>query len=119
MRIGIGHPGAKELVNGYVLHDFAKADREWLEPLLAAIADNVGAARGRRGSTFMNRVHLATTGEEEKAGKPATESSVRDLLPRLGPPSPARKAPLARLRGLEEALRPRALKAVPLAILES
>ncbi len=41
MRLGIGHPGAKELVNGYVLHDFAKADEAWREPLIAAIADNV------------------------------------------------------------------------------
>ena len=39
VRIGIGHPGAKELVHGYVLHDFAKADEDWLAPLLDAIAD--------------------------------------------------------------------------------
>lgn len=37
-RIGIGHPGRKELVHGYVLHDFAKADRDWLDPLIDAIA---------------------------------------------------------------------------------
>ena len=34
VRIGIGHPGDKELVHGHVLGDFAKADRDWLEPLL-------------------------------------------------------------------------------------
>jgi PTH1 family peptidyl-tRNA hydrolase len=39
VRIGIGHPGAKELVERYVLSDFAKADRTCLEPLLEAIAD--------------------------------------------------------------------------------
>ena len=39
MRIGIGHPGSKDLVHRYVLHDFAKADAAWLEPLLDAIAD--------------------------------------------------------------------------------
>lgn len=38
VRIGVGHPGAKELVAGYVLHDFAKADALWLDPLLDAIA---------------------------------------------------------------------------------
>jgi PTH1 family peptidyl-tRNA hydrolase len=42
VRIGVGHPGAKELVHGWVLHDFAKADREWLEPLLDAMADAAG-----------------------------------------------------------------------------
>ncbi|HEX8232930.1 MAG TPA: aminoacyl-tRNA hydrolase [Caulobacteraceae bacterium] len=38
-RIGIGHPGDKEKVLGYVLHDFSKADLEWAEPLTAACAD--------------------------------------------------------------------------------
>ncbi|NJM35053.1 MAG: hypothetical protein HC850_10510, partial [Rhodomicrobium sp.] len=38
VRIGIGHPGDKLLVTGHVLGDFSKADQEWLDPLLAAIA---------------------------------------------------------------------------------
>lgn len=38
VRIGIGHPGSKEAVIGYVLHDFAKSDQEWLKPLLDAVA---------------------------------------------------------------------------------
>jgi PTH1 family peptidyl-tRNA hydrolase len=65
MRIGIGHPGAKELVNGYVLHDFARADREWIDPLLAAIAENAPLLTKGDDANFMNRVHLATAAEEE------------------------------------------------------
>ncbi len=42
VRIGIGHPGSKEAVVPYVLHDFAKADQEWLDPLLDYIADAAG-----------------------------------------------------------------------------
>ncbi|MEO1310051.1 MAG: aminoacyl-tRNA hydrolase [Pseudomonadota bacterium] len=38
VRMGIGHPGSKERVTGHVLGDFAKADYEWLEPLLDATA---------------------------------------------------------------------------------
>ena len=38
VRIGIGHPGAKELVHGWVLHDFSRADETWLDPLLDSIA---------------------------------------------------------------------------------
>lgn len=38
-RIGIGHPGDREKVLGYVLHDFAKADLDWVEPLTTACAD--------------------------------------------------------------------------------
>ena len=49
LRIGVGHPGVKEAVPHYVLHDFAKADRAWLEPLIDAIADHAAAARRRQG----------------------------------------------------------------------
>ena len=34
VRLGIGHPGDKNLVSGYVLQDFAKADAVWLDPFL-------------------------------------------------------------------------------------
>lgn len=39
IRIGVGHPGHKHLVANYVLADFAKADREWLAPMIAAISN--------------------------------------------------------------------------------
>jgi PTH1 family peptidyl-tRNA hydrolase len=38
VRLGIGHPGDRDLVSPYVLGDFAKADHTWLEPLLDALA---------------------------------------------------------------------------------
>ena len=38
-RLGVGHPGHKDLVMGYVLNGFAKADQAWLVPLLDACAD--------------------------------------------------------------------------------
>ncbi len=38
VRIGIGHPGDKAKVTGHVLGNFAKADHDWLDPLLCAIA---------------------------------------------------------------------------------
>ncbi len=38
LRVGVGHPGHKDLVANYVLNDFAKADQTWLEPLLDAMA---------------------------------------------------------------------------------
>ena len=42
VRLGIGHPGVKELVHSYVLSDFAKSDRPWVEALCEAVADNAG-----------------------------------------------------------------------------
>jgi peptidyl-tRNA hydrolase, PTH1 family len=59
VRLGIGHPGVKELVHGYVLSDFAKDERPWVEALREAIADNAGLLATGRDSTFQNKVHLA------------------------------------------------------------
>lgn len=38
IRIGIGHPGAKDRVSGHVLGDFSKADQDWLGPLIDNLA---------------------------------------------------------------------------------
>ncbi|HEY9217349.1 MAG TPA: aminoacyl-tRNA hydrolase, partial [Phenylobacterium sp.] len=38
-RMGTGHPGHKELVQGYVLSDFHKVEQEWVEALCRACAD--------------------------------------------------------------------------------
>jgi peptidyl-tRNA hydrolase, PTH1 family len=59
VRLGIGHPGVKELVHSYVLSDFAKDERPWVETLCEAIADNAGLLVTDRDSTFQNKVHLA------------------------------------------------------------
>ena len=59
VRLGIGHPGVKELVHGHVLSDFAKSDRPWVEALCEAIAEHAGLLATDKDSTFQNRVHLA------------------------------------------------------------
>jgi PTH1 family peptidyl-tRNA hydrolase len=59
VRIGVGHPGIKELVYGHVLNDFGKDERPWVEALREAIADNAGLLAVGRDSTFQNKVHLA------------------------------------------------------------
>ena len=71
MRIGIGHPGARELVNSYVLHDFPKVDQDWLQPLISAIAENAPLLAKGEDSSFMNRVHLAVAPSEPE--EPAVE----------------------------------------------
>ncbi len=78
VRLGIGHPGNKNAVAGYVLRDFAKADQDWLDDLLRGISD--GAPHLAEGDTgkFMNAVALrvtpprsSTTKPKEAAPKPA------------------------------------------------
>ena len=59
VRLGIGHPGVKELVHGYVLSDFAKDERPWVEALCDAIADNAALLATGSDSTFQNKVYLA------------------------------------------------------------
>jgi peptidyl-tRNA hydrolase, PTH1 family len=59
VRLGIGHPGIKELVHGYVLSDFAKSDRPWVEALCESVAANAGLLATGPDSTFQNKVHLA------------------------------------------------------------
>jgi PTH1 family peptidyl-tRNA hydrolase len=65
VRIGIGHPGVKELVHGHVLGDFAKADQQWLEPLLQTISDNADHLVKDEDDKFMNRVSVALSGPAE------------------------------------------------------
>ncbi|MEM5473959.1 aminoacyl-tRNA hydrolase [Hoeflea sp. AS60] len=70
LRIGIGHPGHKDRVNPHVLGDFAKADAEWLEPLLDAIADNAELIAKGDDAGFLNKIALATGAAEPKQAKP-------------------------------------------------
>lgn len=83
VRIGVGHPGVKELVVKWVLNDFTKADHEWLDPLLDAIAASAGRlARGDQ-ARFMTDVAkiVGGNGAPEKPAKAAKEDA---------PPRPAR-----------------------------
>jgi peptidyl-tRNA hydrolase, PTH1 family len=59
VRIGVGHPGAKELVHAYVLNDFAKSERDWVEALCGIIADNAALLAKGEDASFQNKVHLA------------------------------------------------------------
>jgi PTH1 family peptidyl-tRNA hydrolase len=58
VRLGIGHPGVKEMVHNHVLSDFAKAERPQLEAFVDAVTDNAGLLAGDHDSSFQNKVHL-------------------------------------------------------------
>ena len=66
VRIGIGHPGDKNLVHPHVLSDFAKADRAWVEPLIDAVAEHLPLLVNGEEATFQNKVHLALNPAPEK-----------------------------------------------------
>ena len=63
VRLGIGHPGAKERVLGHVLGDFVKSDQGWLGVLLEAVAQAAGLLADGQPEPFMTRVALSMSGE--------------------------------------------------------
>ena len=72
VRIGVGHPGVKELVYNHVLSDFAKTERPWVEAVCDIIADNAGLIAKGDDASFQNKVHLAMQAkgfDAEPAGK--------------------------------------------------
>jgi peptidyl-tRNA hydrolase, PTH1 family len=100
VRIGIGHPGSREAVVSYVLHDFSKKDREWLEPLLNAVASGVPHLIAGQDAKFLNeiaRVNRAAPEpaaparkDERPAASPAAELAATNGAP---VPPPAAQTP--------------------------
>jgi PTH1 family peptidyl-tRNA hydrolase len=72
VRLGIGHPGDKDLVHPYVLSDFFKDERPWVDAVCDAVATAAELLAAGRPEEFQNRVHLAlqSNGAPEP-GKPA------------------------------------------------
>ncbi|KFE36617.1 aminoacyl-tRNA hydrolase [Thioclava atlantica] len=68
VRLGIGHPGHKDRVAGYVLSDFAKAEQEMLDDLLRGISDGAPALAAGEGSKFLNAVSLRTAPPRSSTG---------------------------------------------------
>jgi PTH1 family peptidyl-tRNA hydrolase len=109
VRIGVGHPGVREMVHGHVLGDFSKADREWLEVLLDSLADSAELIAKGDDSSFMNRVTLALreklqpTGEDDTpppkqrnpkaAADPNASPKNRSHIRQARPQQPAAKLP--------------------------
>ena len=91
VRIGVGHPGVREMVQHHVLGDFAKSDMEWLDPLLDSIGDNAALIVKADESGFMNKLTLAVHGNaapEKAKPAPKQQSHIRQAR---------QKAPVAQL----------------------
>lgn len=98
VRLGIGHPGHKDRVAGYVLSDFAKAEQDWLDDLIRGIGR--GAAKLADGDTagFMNAVALALP-QPVKAGKPtkASQPQIEKTAPPTNNAAEDDRSPLQKL----------------------
>ncbi len=73
VRLGVDHPGDKTLVANYVLNDFAKADAEWLIPLLEGVARGMaklveGSEAGFLGEAARGRKPASAAPKSERSG---------------------------------------------------
>ncbi len=76
VRMGIGHPGHKDRVTGHVLGDFARADHDWLDPLLDETARNADLLVKGDDAGFMNRLALRTESNEPSGAKGQTTAKM-------------------------------------------
>ena len=107
VRIGVGHPGHKDLVAGYVLHDFAKSDQAWLEPLLDAIAEAAGRLAEGRHERFLTDV-ARSLDDDEDTDEAKVSKSTRSKVEASDPPAarhPAGERQSKRQSALAENLR--------------
>jgi peptidyl-tRNA hydrolase, PTH1 family len=98
VRLGIGHPGHKDAVAAYVLHDFAKADQDWLEDLLRGISEGAEALARGDGQKFMNAVALRTAPPRSSTTSEAPKSpAAAPSAAESGPAAEDTRSPMQRL----------------------
>lgn len=92
VRLGIGHPGHKDRVSGYVLSDFATAEGEGLDDLLRGLSDGAPALAAGDGARFLNAVSLRTA-PPRKSGteRPAAAAAAPAPEPDPGPRTPLQR----------------------------
>ena len=97
VRMGVGHPGRKEAVPGYVLHDFPKADDEWLDDVLRGCSDGAPHLAAGDGGKFMNAVALRVSPPRSSTTKPKSKPTGPETATATKPePEPVAQAPDAR-----------------------
>ena len=87
VRLGIGHPGDRRRVLGHVLDDFEESDRQWLDPLLQAVAEHTPLLVAGDASAFASKVALALNPPRPKpvAHSPRPSPKADEPSPQLSP----------------------------------
>ena len=100
VRLGVGHPGHKDAVPHYVLHDFGKSDRDWLDAMLHGLSDGAPALATGDAARFQNAVALRMAPPKpDRPGKPPVPPVPPAPAPAAPPPAepPDTRSPLQRL----------------------
>ncbi|KAA9008334.1 aminoacyl-tRNA hydrolase [Histidinibacterium aquaticum] len=107
VRLGVGHPGRKEAVPGYVLHDFGKADDEWLDDVLRGVSDGAPDLAEGHGDRFQNAVARRTAPARASTGtkkpdpppeEPSRIAAAHAEPPKAEEPEDDTRSPLQKLR---------------------
>jgi PTH1 family peptidyl-tRNA hydrolase len=70
VRLGVGHPGHKDLVSPHVLGDFAKSEEGWLADLLDGLADGAPALAAGDSAGFLDHVARRRVPLEPRQARP-------------------------------------------------
>ena len=70
VRMGVGHPGHKDAVPGFVLRDFPKADADWLDDELRGISDGIVYLVEGDAPKFLNAIGLRLTPARSSTSAP-------------------------------------------------
>lgn len=92
VRLGIGHPGHKDRVAGYVLQDFAKADQDWLDDMMRGIADGAPWLAQGKADRFQNAVAQRMTPARPKPERKAKPAPTPAAEPPQAAPEDTRSA---------------------------
>ncbi len=87
IRMGVGHPGRKELVPHFVLQDFAKADADWLDDVLRGVSDGAAYLADGASDRFQNAV--AQRAAPPRSSKPKDKATAQTRPSPAPAPAPA------------------------------
>jgi PTH1 family peptidyl-tRNA hydrolase len=93
LRLGIGHPGHKDRVADYVLHDFAKADQAWLDEVMSGISAGFAELAQGDAAKFLNAAALRMNPPKEKPAPKPTETKPAETAPATPKPIAAKPKP--------------------------
>ncbi len=97
VRLGIGHPGHKDAVSGYVLRDFPKADAGWLDDLLRGIGDGAPHLADGDAGRFQNAIALRTNPPRSSTTGPKGPPQAAPSTGADAPPASDTRSALQRL----------------------
>jgi PTH1 family peptidyl-tRNA hydrolase len=100
VRLGVGHPGHKDRVSGYVLHDFAKADEAWLQDVLHGVSDGAPWLAAGDPAKFMNAVGMRLSPQRSGGGQKAPDAPPRSEADHTAPAKPPETEPQTALQKL-------------------